>query len=113
MDRLKRPDEIAREVAGDPPEPLGTIAVTVGTVKYWRDAKGHGVIASDATAPWDIWCHFGQIDDVTGYRAFEAGQRVEVEYVRVNQESFRYRASRARLLPPDESGAVEAGAAAG
>ena len=41
-----------------PPQPLGTVATTTGTVKYWREEKGYGVIASDATAPWDIWCHF-------------------------------------------------------
>ena len=88
-----------RETAGDPPEPVGTRAVTIGTVKYWHEAKGHGAIASEATAPWDIWCHFGQIEDMPGFRAFQPGQQVEVEYVRVDQESFRYRAARARLLP--------------
>jgi len=97
----KRPGDILRETAGEPEEPLGTRKVAIGTVKYWRDDKGHGVIASDATAPWDIWCHFGQIEDMSGYRAFLPGQRVEVEYVRVNQESFRYRAARARLLPDE------------
>src|SRR5437016_14410150 len=53
MQRLKRPDELAREAAGVPPQPRGTVATTTGTVKYWREEKGYGVIASDATAPWD------------------------------------------------------------
>ena len=98
MTRPKRPDEIAREAAGTPPEPIGTVATTTGTVKYWREDKGYGVIASDATAPWDIWCHFGQIVDMPGFRSFNAGDRVEVVYVRTDQESFRYRATSARRI---------------
>ena len=100
MNRPKRPDELAREAAGTPPEPVGTIARTIGIVKYWRDDKGHGVIASDVTAPWDIWCHFVDIRDMEGFRSFAAGDRVEVEYVRFDQESFRYVASWARRLDP-------------
>jgi len=102
MQRPKRPDELAREAAGDPPEPLGTRATTVGTVKYWRDDKGYGVIASDVTAPWDIWCHFMHISGMPGFRALQPGERVEVEYHRFNQESFRYVAIRVRRLdsPP-------------
>src|SRR6266576_3007665 len=77
MQRPKRPDELAREAAGDPPEPLGTRATTIGTVKYWRDDKGYGVIASDATAPWDIWCHFMRISDMPGFRSLQPGDRVD------------------------------------
>jgi len=58
----KRADDVARELAPEPTEPLGTRRTTTGTVKYWRDAKGHGVIVSEATAPWDIWCHFSAIE---------------------------------------------------
>jgi cold shock protein len=102
MQRPKRPDELARDAAGTPSEPLGTVATTIGTVKYWRDEKGHGVIASDATAPWDIWCHFARIVDMPGYRSLAPGDRVDVEYVRMDQESFRYVATRVRRLdlPP-------------
>jgi CspA family cold shock protein len=95
MHRPKRPDDLAREAAGAPPEPLGTRATTVGTVKFWRDEKGYGAIASDATAPWDIWCHFSHID-MPGFRLLEVGERVDVEYIRTDQESFRYRALRVR-----------------
>ena len=98
MSREKRPDDLARETAGAPPEPIGTIATTIGMVKYWRDGKGYGVISSDVTAPWDIWCHFAQITDMEGFRSFAPGDRVEVEYVRTDQESFRYRATRARRV---------------
>lgn len=100
MQRPKRPDELEREAAGVPSEPLGTVATTVGTVKYWRDNKGHGVIASEATAPWDIWCHFAQIVEMPGYRSLEAGEHVVVEYVRQDQDSFRYIATRVRRLDP-------------
>lgn len=34
-----------------PTEPIGTAGVARGTVKWWRDAKGYGVIATDSTAP--------------------------------------------------------------
>ena len=98
MGRPKRPDELAREAAGDPPEPLGTIATTIGTVKYWRNDKGHGVIASDKTAPWDIWCHFAHIIGMEGFRSLAPGDRVEVEYHRFNQESFKYVAISVRRL---------------
>jgi cold shock protein len=97
MHRPKRPDELARESAGAPPEPIGTKAAALGTVKYWRDDKGYGAIASEATAPWDIWCHFGQID-APGFRSLGVGERVALEYIRADQESFRYRATRVRRL---------------
>jgi len=98
VSQSKREDDLAREAAGEPPQPIGTMATTIGTVKYWREEKGHGVIASDATAPWDIWCHFMHIADMPGFRSLEPGQRVEVEYIRMDQESFRFIAVRARRL---------------
>jgi CspA family cold shock protein len=96
----QRPDDRAREAAGDPPEPLFTRATTVGTVKYWSEQKGYGYIASEKTAPWDIWCHFMHITGMDGFRSLSVGDRVEVEYHRFNQESFRYVALRARRLDP-------------
>ena len=98
MQRPKRPDDVAREAAGVPPQPLGSIATTIGTVKYWREEKGYGAIASDTTAPWGIWCHFARIVDMPGFRSLEPGQRVDVEYVRMDQESFRFVATRVRRL---------------
>ena len=100
MQRPKRPDDLAREAAGVPPQPLGSVATTIGTVKYWREEKGYGVIASDATAPRDIWRHFMHIVDMPGFRSLEPGQRVDVEYVRMDQESFRFIATRVRRLDP-------------
>ena len=92
-----QPHDLARQAAGAPPEPLGTRASTTGVVKRWRDDKGHGVIAAAATAPWDIWCHFSAVD-TPGFKALAPGQRVHVEYVRADQESFRYVAQRAKPL---------------
>ena len=98
MNRPKRPDDLSREAAGEPPQPIGSVATTIGTVKYWREEKGYGAIASDATAPWDIWCHFMQIADMPGFRSLEPGQRVDVEYIRMDQESFRFIPTRVRRL---------------
>jgi len=98
MSQSKRPDDLAREAAGEPSQPIGSMATTIGTVKYWLEEKGFGVIASDATAPWDIWCHFMHIVDMPGFRSLEPGQRVEVAYIRMDQETFRFIATRARLL---------------
>lgn len=78
--------------AGDPAEPIGTTGSTVGTVKWYRNEKGYGCIESEKTAPWDIWVHFSAIEG-EGFRTLESGQRVDVEYERANQDSFRYRAT--------------------
>ncbi len=66
-------------------------------MKWWRATKGHGVIAAAEIAPWDIWCHFAAIEG-TGYKELEAGERVEVDFYRANQESFKYIAERVRRL---------------
>src|SRR5437667_1574247 len=98
MTRPNRPDALVRDGAGGPPQRIGTVATTIGRVKYWREEKGYVAIASDATAPWDIWCHFMHIADMPGIRSLEPGQRVDVEYIRMDQESFRFIAIRVRLL---------------
>ena len=97
MPREPRPDDLARAAAGEPRDPLGAEGDTVGVVKYWRDAKGNGAIASDATAPWDIWCSFSAIE-MEGFRYLVPGERVAVRYYRADQESFRYIAIRVRRL---------------
>jgi CspA family cold shock protein len=105
MPREPQADDLARAAAGEPPEPLYTKADTIGTVKYWRDTKGYGAIASDATAPWDIWSSFSAVE-TEGFKTLIPGERVAVHYYRGNQESFRYIAIRVRRLDsqrtPDE-----------
>jgi cold shock CspA family protein len=100
MPRNPRSDDIARAAAGEPPEPLGTESETVGTVKFWRDTKGYGAVSSEATAPWDIWCHFSAIEG-TGYKDLVPGELVAVRYYRANQESYRYLALAVRRLAPE------------
>ena len=80
MPREGRPDEIARELAPGPPEPLYTRRRSIGTVKYWRDDKGHGVIAADDTAPWDIWCHCAHLEKAGGIATLPSGERVAVTF---------------------------------
>ena len=70
---------------------------TTGVVKFWRNDKGHGVITTDETAPWDIWCHFAAVDG-DGFRSLIPGQRVEVRYYCFPQESFLYVAKHVRTL---------------
>jgi CspA family cold shock protein len=106
MHREKRPDDLAREAAGDPSERLGTEAISVGTVKLWKDDKGYGVIACAVTAPWDIWCHFSAID-APGFKSLTEGETVTVDYLRGNQGSFRYVARRVRRI--DGAGVAHAG----
>jgi cold shock protein len=95
----KRPDKIARESAAPPGEPIGTENATIGKVKWWSDAKGYGAIETDQTGLWDIWCHFGAIVG-SGFRTLEPGETVYVEYVRFDQESFKYIARSVRRLNP-------------
>ena len=97
MRRNKSADDLRREQTSPPPEPLGTRAVAVGIVKWWRDAKGYGVIAVDSLDPWDVWCHFSSIEG-EGFRTLTSRQRVEVDYMRMDQESFKYVAVRVRRL---------------
>ena len=82
------PTDQLRENAPEPPDD-GALHVARGTVKWWRDAKGYGVISVPEIAPWDIWCHFSVIES-EGFRTLVEGESVEVEYYRWNQESFKY-----------------------
>jgi len=65
MTRDSRADKAARRGAPEPSEPVGESRTTMGTIKFWR-RKGFGAIASEATAPWDIWCHFTVIATTGG-----------------------------------------------
>ena len=41
-------------VLGDPAEPMHSIRTTIGTVKWWKDDKGYGLLTSEETGPWDM-----------------------------------------------------------
>ena len=108
MDIGKRPDKITRETTPSPTQPIGTVGSARGVVKWWQDAKGYGAISCAELDPWDIWCHFAHIEG-TGFRSLTPGDIVEVEYVRVDQESFKFVAQRVRRLvvptdAPDDAG---------
>jgi CspA family cold shock protein len=45
----------------------------------------------------DAWLHFSVIEG-NGFRALEAGDSVEFEYEAATQNSFRFRATRVRML---------------
>ena len=79
-----------------PDEQRGTRRSRVGVVKWYKDEKGYGCIASEETQPWDIWCHFSHIEG-EGYRSLIAGQRVAVDFQRQDQDSFRYVTLRVRV----------------
>lgn len=69
-----------------------------GTVKFFKPEKGWGAIASpDLPEGCDAWVHFSVIE-MYGYRALEAGDRVEFSYEEVQQDSFRFRATRVRKV---------------
>lgn len=72
-----------------------------GTVKFFKAERGWGEIASpELPEGCDAFVHFSAIEtaDPAGYRAFQEGDRVEFDFEQAQQDSFRYRATRARKL---------------
>jgi len=81
-----------------PREPVGLAGVTGGTVRWVDASRAHGAIATERTAPWDIWFHFSCID---GQRpALVPGDRVEVRFLRLDLDSFRYVAHLVKVIEP-------------
>ncbi|GAB2571509.1 cold-shock protein [Microlunatus antarcticus] len=69
-----------------------------GVVKFYKVEKGWGAISSDALpAAADAWVHFSVIEG-TGYRELAAGDVVEFDFEAVEQDSFRFRATRVKRL---------------
>lgn len=69
-----------------------------GTVKFFDAERGWGAISSpDLPDGHDAWVHFSMID-MSGYRALEAGDRVEFGYENGPQDGFRFRATYVRRL---------------
>lgn len=66
---------------------------TTGTVRFWQDEGGWGVIDSDQT-PGGCWAHFAALA-VPGYRSLEAGQTVVFEWETADQDGYSFRATRA------------------
>lgn len=69
-------------------------------VKFYKAEKGWGAITSDdLPGPCDAWVHFSAVE-APGYRGLTAGDVVEFEFEAVQQDSFRFRVTRARLVRP-------------
>src|SRR4051812_46798246 len=69
-----------------------------GVVKFFKSEKGWGAITCDELPDGkDVWIHFSDIEAV-GYRALEAGDVVDFDYEPARQDSFDFRATRARRL---------------
>lgn len=72
--------------------------MATGVVKFYKAEKGWGAISSpELSDGLDAFVHFSTIE-AEGYRAFEQGDQVEFDYEAAQQDSFRYRATRARRL---------------
>ncbi len=70
---------------------------STGTVSYFDDAEGVGVIESSDT-PAGCWCHYSMIEGV-GRRTLVAGERVFFTFVRADQDGHAFRAVRVRRAP--------------
>lgn len=69
-----------------------------GVVKFFKAEKGWGAISSpELPQGLDAFVHFSVIE-AEGYRALDAGDRVELDYEPAQQDSFRFIATRARRL---------------
>lgn len=66
---------------------------TSGTVRFWHDEEGWGVIDSDDT-PGGCWAHFANVA-VPGFRSLGPGQRVNLEWEAAEQDGYHFRATRA------------------
>lgn len=65
---------------------------TVGTVRFWLDEEGWGVVDSDAT-PGGCWARFTHLA-VPGYRTLLPGDTVSIEWEAGDQDGFKFRATR-------------------
>ena len=67
-----------------------------GVVKFYKTEKGWGAITSgELPDGCDAWVHFSVIE-TEGYRSLQAGDVVDFDYEPARQDSFSYRATRAR-----------------
>lgn len=63
---------------------------TEGTVRFWRNEDGWGVIDSVQT-PGGCWAHISAVA-VEGYKSLESGQAVLLEWEAAQQDGYAYRA---------------------
>ncbi len=71
---------------------------TRGTVRFWLDDEGYGVIDS-AETPGGCWAHFSAVA-VAGVALLKAGHEVVLEWESAEQDGYAYRA--VRTWPADQ-----------
>jgi CspA family cold shock protein len=71
--------------------------VATGVVREWWVEDGWGVIDCDET-PGGCWAHFSMIQ-MDGFRSLAAGDLVDLDWIEVDQDGYRYRAERLRKIP--------------
>jgi len=67
-----------------------TCRVTTGTVRFWLDDEGWGVIDC-AETPGGCWAHFSCVE-MEGFRTRMAGQQVNLDWAPAQQDGFAYQA---------------------
>ena len=67
-----------------------------GIVKFFKADKGWGALVTPEL-PSDVWVHFSVIEG-EGFRELEAGDEVDFDVEAAVQDSFRFRAARARFV---------------
>lgn len=67
-----------------------------GTCVLWNDDAGWGALRSPDLGH-DVWCHFSNLE-MNGYKTLEVGQPVDFDWIAVDQDGYRMRATSVRLL---------------
>lgn len=65
------------------------------SVREWHDELGWGVVDATET-PGGCWVHFSNID-ADGYRSLTGVETVLLDYERVEQDGYQYRAIRVEV----------------
>ena len=93
-----RSDSEERAMAIGRRERVGIAGATTGTVKWVDVARARGAIETDLTDPWEIWFHFSCVDELAT-QALTVGDRVDVRYLRLDLDGFKYVAHLVRIVP--------------
>ena len=70
--------------------------ISHGTVRYWNDDEGFGVLDS-ADTPGGCWAHFSVVV-IDGFRSLAAGDLIAFEFEPAQQDGYSFRAS--QVWPP-------------
>lgn len=76
--------------------------MALGTVKFYKSAKGWGSISSPDLPPgMDAFISFADTKGQAGFRELAAGDDVEFDYRPAHQDTFRFVATWARRVGDD------------